>query len=53
MHVIFNDINVYGKQIEIEHPDVPQKIKLGLEIGLPVNETQFSKTITKNDTFFT
>ena len=27
-------------------------MKLGFEIGLPVNETQFSKTtITKNDNF--
>ena len=44
MHIIFNDIIVYGKQIwEIEHPDVPKIIKL---------EFEFSKTtITKNDTF--
>ena len=26
MHMIFNDINVYGKQIgEIEQPDIPKK----------------------------
>ena len=29
-----------------------KKIKLAFEIGLPINETQFSKTTTKNNTFF-
>ena len=40
---------------ELEHCDIPKKkIALALEIGLRVNERQFSKTaITKNDTFFT
>ena len=49
--MIFNDINVNGKKIwEIKHCDVSKKIELGFEIGLPVNETQFSNTtITKND----
>ena len=28
-----------------------KKIKLAFEIGLPINETQFSKTTTKNDFF--
>ena len=38
---------------ELEHCDIPKKIALALEIGLRVNERQFSKTaITKNDTFF-
>ena len=38
----------------MEYCDVPKKKKteLAFEIGLPVNETQFSKTtITKNDFF--
>ena len=36
--MIINDINVYGKEIrEIEHHDVPNKIKLGFEIGFHVN----------------
>ena len=52
MHVIFNDIKVYGKEIlEIEHREVQDKFELGFEIDLPVNETQFSKT-TINNTFF-
>ena len=30
-----------------------KRIKLAFEIGLPVNEAQFSKpTVTKNDSFF-
>ena len=37
---------------KIEHCDVPKKVKLAFEIGLPVNETQLSKITTKNDTFF-
>ena len=46
MHVLFNDINVNGKEIrEIEHREVPKKFELGFEIGIPVNETHFSKTI--------
>ena len=52
MHVIFNDIKVYGKEIwEIEHREVQDKFELGFEIDLPVNETQFSKT-TINNNFF-
>ena len=52
MHVIFNDIKVYGKEIwEIEHREVQDKFELGFEIDLPANETQFSKT-TINNTFF-
>ena len=52
MHVIFNDINVSGKEMsEIEHRDVPRKVKLGFEIGLRVSETQFSITTIENDTF--
>lgn len=36
-----------------EHCDIPKKIKVTFEIGLPVNKTQFSKTaITKSNTFF-
>ena len=31
--------------------EVPKKIELGFKIGLPINETQFSKTII-NSTFF-
>ena len=39
MHMIFNNINVYGEEIrEREHHDVSNKIKLGFEIGLPVND---------------
>ena len=35
LHVIFNDINIYGKEIrEIEQRDVPKKIKLRFEVGL-------------------
>ena len=31
MHMIFNDINVYGKQIgEIEQPDIPKKSQIGV-----------------------
>ena len=31
MHMIFNDINVYGKQIgEIEQPDIPKKSEIGV-----------------------
>ena len=60
MHVIFNGVNVNGRQIcEIEHSHVQKKkkkkkkrIKLAFEIGLPVNEAQFSKPVTKNDSFF-
>ena len=52
MHMIFNDINVNGRQIwEIEHYD-GKKIKLAFEIGLPLNETQFLKTKIKKDYFF-
>ena len=55
MNMILNDINVNARQIsEIEHCVIPRKIELAFEIGLPVNETQFSKTtITKNNIFFT
>ena len=51
MHFIFNGISVNGRQIsEIENcDDVPKKIELVFEIGLPVDETQFSKTVKKND----
>ena len=51
--MIFNNINVNARQIsEIEHCEIPKKIELVFEIGLPVNETQFSKTtITKNNIF--
>ena len=53
MHMIFNDINVNGRQIrEIEHYDVKKKIKLRFEIGLPLNETQFLKRKTKKKLFF-
>ena len=58
--MIFNGINVNGRQIwEKEHHDVSKKkkkkkIELVFEIGLPANETQFSKTaMTKYYTFFT
>ena len=52
MHVIFNDIKVYRKEIwEIEHREVQDKFELEFEIDFPVNETQFSKT-TINNTFF-
>ena len=52
MHVIFNGINVNGRQIE-QWRSKKKKNELAFEIGLPVNETQFSKTtITKNGTFF-
>ena len=52
MHVIFSGINVSGRQYEILNTVTFKKIKLTFEVGLPVNETQFSKTkITKNDTF--
>ena len=67
MHVIFSGIFIFsgnfssinGRQIcEIEHSHVQKKnkkkkrIKLAFEIGLPVNEAQFSKpTVTKNDSF--
>ena len=54
--MIFNDINVNGRQIwEKEHHDVSKKKKIELvfEVGLPANETQFSKAaITKYYTFF-
>ena len=55
MHMIFNSIKINGREIwEIEHCDVQKKIELAFKIGLPVNETPFSKTtITKNNTFFT
>ena len=37
--MIFNNINVSGEEMwETEHHDVPNKIKLGFEIGLPVND---------------
>ena len=53
MHVIFNGINVNGRQIEQWRSKKKKKNELAFEIGLPVNETQFSKTtITKNGTFF-
>ena len=53
MHVVFNDINISEKEIwEEEHCDIQKKIELGFEIGLPANETQFSKTVTKKDFFF-
>ena len=53
MHVIFNSIKVNGKKIsEIEHCDVTKKVVLGFEISLPVNETQFSKTIMAKKTLF-
>ena len=54
MHVIFNGSNANERQIrEKEHCDNPKKIELTFELGLPVNETQFSKTtVTKNDNFF-
>ena len=47
--MIFNGTNVNGRQIwEREHCSIPKRIKLVFEIGLPVNETQFSKpTVTK------
>ena len=53
MHVIFNGINGNGRLIsKIEYCDVPKKIELTFEIGLPVNETQFSIiTITKKTLF--
>ena len=47
--MIFNDINVNGREIwEIEHSEVPRKIWMGFEIGLFVNEAQFSKTRINN-----
>ena len=40
--------NIQNKTVMVQ-----KKIKLAFEMGLPINETQFSKTtITKNDTFF-
>ena len=54
--MIFNGINVNGRQIwETQNTVTTQKNpELAFEIGLPVDETQFSKTtITKRDTFFT
>ena len=47
--MIFNGTNVNGRQIwEREHCGIPKRIKLLFEIGLPVDETQFSKpTVTK------
>ena len=52
--MVFNDINISGKEIwEVEHCDIPKKIELGFEIGLPASETQFSKTVTKKGVFFT
>ena len=51
IYIIFNHANVSGKDMwEIEHYDVPQKIKLGFEIGLSVNETRLKGT-TRNETF--
>ena len=52
--MIFNDINVNGKEIwEIKPCAAPKKVKLGFEIGLPVNETQFWKTaVAKNNSFY-
>ena len=45
MHLVFNGIKVNEREIwEIEHYDVPKKIEVALEIGLLVNETEFSKT---------
>ena len=39
MHMMFNDINVYGREIwEIEHHHVPNKIKFVFEIDLPFND---------------
>ena len=52
MHVIFNGINVNGRPIsKIEYCDVPKKIELTFEIGLPVNETIFNNNNNKKDTF--
>ena len=52
MHVIFNDININGKEIwETEYRKVPKQNELGFEIGISVNETQVWKT-TINNTFF-
>ena len=55
IHTIFDSIKVNERQIwQMEYCDVPKKKKteLAFEIGLPVNETQFSKTtITKNNFF--
>ena len=47
--MIFNGTNVNGRQIwEREHCGIPKRLKLVFEIGLPVDETQFSKpTVTK------
>ena len=55
MHMIFNDINVYGKQIgEIEQPDIPKKSQIGVWNRPSCQwNTIFKTTITKNDTFFT
>ena len=54
MHMVFNNIDISGKEIwEVEHCDIQKKKnELGFEIGLPANETQFSKTVTKEDFFF-
>ena len=53
MHVIFNVSTLIKDKYEKQKKKKKyKKIELAFEIGLPVNKTQFSKTVTKNDTFF-
>ena len=53
VHSIFNGIKVNKRQIwEIEHCDVPKTNKLAFEIGIPVNEIQFSKTTIRKKILF-